>query len=190
MDLELFRHLLGFLQVCPEADHARSTSLCVSSLLYIVIVVFLLRITLISHFGSADAENITPQLRLWLHSQSNVSTPTASSPTLHPQTDSTSHTHSSSKHPSEADSSATSAERNGEEKLDHDPTAVLMSSSVDLAGTSNPLYALKNEYDRTNDGPAWIEEVDDDETHQDGDEPASYFSSPPPNSTRGHLEYV
>ncbi|QRW07479.1 RING finger protein [Ceratobasidium sp. AG-Ba] len=59
------------------------------------------------------------------------------------------------------------------------PTAVLMSSSVGLVNTSNPLYVLKSEYDRTTEGTAWIEEISSDADDAAQDKDGSSISSSP-----------
>ncbi|KAG9122884.1 hypothetical protein FRC07_000557, partial [Ceratobasidium sp. 392] len=136
---------------------------------------------------TSDKEHITPQLRLWLCSQSDGAPPTLPQPALQPQAEPTHQKLPSAQNLSEEDSSATSAGRNAEaEDPEPEPTAVLMSSSVGLASTSNPLYVLKSEYDRTADGVGWIEEVGEgtDDAHHDTDElPVPSISLP-----EAHLE--
>ncbi|KAG9099208.1 hypothetical protein FS749_001820 [Ceratobasidium sp. UAMH 11750] len=128
---------------------------------------------------TSDKEHITPQLRLWLHSQSDGSPPVLTPPISRLQAERVSQTQSST-HLSEEGSSTMSTGRN-EENRETESTTVLMSSSVDLAGTSNPLYVLKNEYDRTTHETGWIEEVGDDvdEAHRDSSELVPSVSLPP-----------
>ncbi|KAG8738871.1 hypothetical protein FRC10_006420 [Ceratobasidium sp. 414] len=130
-----------------------------------------------------DKEHITPQLRLWLHSQSDSSSPVLVPPLYRLRDELASQTQSSTHHLSEESSSATSPGRNSEEEdQEAEPATVLMSSSVGLAGTSNTLYVLGNEYDRTTGGTGWIEEVGDDadEAHRESGE---LVPSTPPHTT-------
>ncbi|KAG8762850.1 hypothetical protein FRC12_008814 [Ceratobasidium sp. 428] len=140
---------------------------------------------------TSDKERITPQLRLWLYSQSDDALSVLSQATPQVQPELAPHKRSSTNDMSEEDSSATSNGKNAEEEnRTAEPAAVLMSSSVGLASTSNPLYVLKSEYDRTTDGVGWIEEVDEDgdEAHGDGDGLPVPSISLPPTTHELHLE--
>ncbi|QRV78549.1 RING finger protein [Ceratobasidium sp. AG-Ba] len=123
---------------------------------------------------TSDQDHITPQLRLWLYSQSDGSLPILS-PAAHLHTEPTLEI---TEKP-EDDSSAASAERDVDGVKGEKPTAVLMSSSVGLVNTSNPLYVLKSEYDRTTEGTAWIEEISSDADDAAQDKDGSSISSSP-----------
>ncbi|CAE6468537.1 unnamed protein product [Rhizoctonia solani] len=97
---------------------------------------------------TSDATNITPRLRIWLHSEPGSSPSELQPPFLHLRSDpsvphSRTNTRSLSCEGSEAAESTPS--------LETEPGGIeepaLMSSSVNLVNKPNPLYALRNDYE-------------------------------------------
>lgn len=109
--------------------------------------------------GCTADEGITPQLRLWLHSQSGISS-TEPVYRIHLGDSTSSDVEESSRDESKESEEGVGKDGEGDGKEEEDETTVLMSSSVPLAGTGNPLYALKNGYEAGEES-AWIEEIGD-----------------------------
>ncbi|KAH7338022.1 SPX domain-containing protein [Rhizoctonia solani] len=99
---------------------------------------------------TSDVKNITPRLRIWLHSELGSSSPTPTDilrPSLLQLQSGSNASHSRESTRSSSCEGSEGAEPNAPNHEEEIEGPALMSSSVDLVNKPNPLYALKSGYD-------------------------------------------